>query len=126
MMGSSLIYLPLILLCVVLNTAAQVLLKMGVNSIGHFEFQWGNAWPIGLKILQNPLLMGGLSLYGFSVVFWIMTLSRVDVSYAYPLSSLGYVFTAIVGYWLLGEHISFSRIVGICVILGGVYLVSRS
>ena len=125
-MGASIQYLPLILLCVLLNTAAQILLKIGMKTIGHFEFVVQNAGPIFLKILQSPSILGGLFLYVLSVGFWMMTLSRVDVSYAYPLSSLGYIFTALAGYWLLQESLSPTRIVGILIILGGVYLVSKS
>tara|TARA_A100000171_G_scaffold52947_1_gene74492 strand:- start:845 stop:1219 length:375 start_codon:yes stop_codon:yes gene_type:complete len=123
---SALHYLPLIIFCVLLNTAAQILLKVGMKSIGHFDFILQNFWPIFLKIAQNPAIIGGLFLYVLSVGFWMMALSRVDVSYAYPLSSLGYVFTALAGYWFLQENLSATRILGIIVILGGVYLVSKS
>lgn len=119
-------YLPLIIFCVLLNTAAQVLLKVGMKTIGHFDFVFSNFWPIFLRVLQSPAILGGLFLYVLSVGFWMMALSRVDVSYAYPLSSLGYVFTALAGYFLLQESLSLSRILGIFVILGGVYLVSKN
>lgn len=125
-MGSAIQYLPLIILCVLLNTAAQILLKVGMRAIGHFDFVLQNVGPICLRVVQTPAILGGLSLYVLSVVFWMMTLSRVEVSYAYPLSSLGYVFTALAGYWLLEEGLSPVRILGILVILGGVYLVSKS
>lgn len=123
---SSIQYLPLIIFCVLLNTAAQVLLKVGMKAIGHFDFVLSNFWPIFFRILQSPAILGGLFIYVLSVGFWMMALSRVDVSYAYPLSSLGYVFTALAGYFLLQEGLSLSRILGIFVILGGVYLVSKS
>lgn len=123
---SSVTYLPLIIFCVLLNTAAQILLKIGMNAIGPFEFASHNFWPIFKKVAESPAIFGGLCLYVLSVGFWMVALSRVDVSYAYPLSSLGYVFTALAGYALLQEGLSPSRIFGILVILGGVYLVSRS
>lgn len=125
-MASSLQYLPLIIFCVLLNTAAQVLLKIGMKSIGHFDFILSNFWPIFSRVAQSPAILGGLFLYVLSVGFWMMALSRVEVSYAYPLSSLGYVFTAMAGYFLLQEGLSVTRIFGIFIILGGVYLVSKS
>ena len=125
-MGASITYLPLILFAVLLNTAAQIVLKMGMKSIGHFEFTSNSIAPILLKMAQNPYILGGVSLYVFSLGAWLMTLSRVEVSLAYPLTSLGYVFTALVGYYVLHENMGIMRIAGILVIMIGVYLVTRS
>ena len=55
----------------------------------------------------------------------MLVLSKVEVSFAYPFLSIGYVVTAFAGYWLLGESLSVMRIVGILVICIGVYLISR-
>lgn len=118
--------IPLILLCVVLNTAAQLLLKLGMQSIGHFEFSWDNLAPISFKLVKNPYLFAGLFLYIFSFLAWLMTLSRVDVSYAYPFTALGYILTTLGGYYLFQENINLVRVLGIIVIIIGVYLVARS
>ncbi len=117
---------PLIIAGVLLNTIAQIALKLGMRSIGYFDFSLQNIVPIGLKIVRNPQIFLGLSCYVLSVVIWLLALSRVDVSYAYPMTSLGYIFTAILGFLMLGESLSPMRILGIVVILIGVYLVSRS
>lgn len=123
---SNITYLPLILLGVFLNAAAQIFLKMGTRTIGHFDFSLENLIPIALKSLQNPGVLGGLTCYALSVAIWIMALSRVEVSFAYPILSVGYVVVAIAGYFLLEESLGASRILGILVIILGVYLVSRS
>ncbi|MBX9697389.1 MAG: EamA family transporter [Alphaproteobacteria bacterium] len=117
---------PLIIAGVLLNTIAQIALKMGMRSIGFFDFSFHNIIPIGLKVVKSPSILLGLSCYVLSVVVWLLALSRVDVSYAYPLTSLGYIFTAVLGFSLLGESLSLNRIIGIIVILIGVYFVSRS
>jgi len=119
-------FFPLILGCVALNTIAQLALKFGMRNIGRFEFSWNSMIPVGLKLMKNPYIFTGLGCYVLSVAFWMMALSRVDVSYAYPLTSLGYIFTAVAGFYLLQEDLSLTRIIGIIVILIGVVLVSRS
>ncbi|HTP71277.1 MAG TPA: EamA family transporter, partial [Burkholderiaceae bacterium] len=53
-------------------------------------------------------------------------LSRVDVSLAYPMLSLGYVVNAVAAWWLLGEPVGAMRSAGVLLILGGVWLVARS
>jgi multidrug transporter EmrE-like cation transporter len=116
----------LVLAGVLLNAAAQLLLKAGTNAIGHFEFSLANAWPVGLRVAQEPHILGGLACYVVSVAVWIMALSRVEVSVAYPMLSLGYVVNAIAAYHLFGEAVSGMRLVGIGVIILGVAMVARS
>ncbi len=122
----SAISFALILTGVLLNAAAQLLLKAGTNAIGHFDFHWDNILPIGLKIAFQPFILGGLSCYVVSVVVWILALSRVQVSMAYPMLSIGYVVNAIIAYYWFGEAVSPMRLAGIGVIIVGVYIVSRS
>lgn len=116
----------LILLAIVINVAAQMLLKLGMQRIGYFAFSAENMWPVGLRIASNPYILGGFAFYVFSVLVWLMVLSRVDVSLAYPLSSFGYVLVALAAYFLFGEQISALRMVGIFVVIFGVYLISKS
>ena len=116
----------LVLFGVLLNAAAQLLLKAGTNSIGHFEFSSANLVPIGWKVATQPYILGGLMCYAISVVVWIMALSRVEVSIAYPMLSIGYVVNAIAAYVLFGEAVGIQRLVGIGIIVIGVYVVARS
>lgn len=116
----------LILTGVLLNAAAQLLLKAGTNAIGHFEFSLENLLPIGLKVALEPHIVGGLACYVISVVVWIMALSRVPVSMAYPMLSIGYIVNAVAAWWLFGESITAQKLVGIGFICLGVVLVART
>ena len=82
--------------------------------------------PIGLKLATQVPIMGGLVCYAISVVVWILALSRVEVSIAYPMLSLGYVVNAIAAWYLFGEALSMQRVVAIGIILVGVYILARS
>ena len=64
--------------------------------------------------------------YAASLVVWIVGLSRVPVSVAYPLLSLGYIINAIAAHYLLGEAVTPARWLGIGFIVLGVWLVARS
>lgn len=118
--------LPLILLSVFINTAAQILLKKGMNTIGYFAFSLNNLVNLILKIIVNPFIMGGMMCYVAAVFVWLLVLSRVPVSLAYPMISLGYITTAIAAMIFFNEALTLTRIAGIFVIIAGVYLVSRS
>ena len=120
---------PISFLCIVigvlLNACAQLLLKAGVNAVGHFEFSRENILPVGLKIATQLPIIGGLTCYVFSVVVWIIGLSRVDVTIAYPMLSLGYVVNAFGAWYLFGEVLSTQRLMAIGVIIVGVAVLAR-
>ncbi len=116
----------LVLLGVLLNALAQLLLKAGTNRIGVFEFSTGNIVPIGTAVATQPHILGGLLCYVISVVVWILALSRTQVSIAYPMLSIGYVVNAVAAWYLFGEAVTPMRLIGIGVIILGVFLVARS
>lgn len=116
----------LVLCGVLLNAAAQLLLKAGMTRIGEFEFHINNVIPIGLQVAGNIPILLGLAAYVVSVLIWMMVLSRVDVSLAYPMVSLGYIVNAFAAYFLFNEPLSALRIGGIFIILMGVFIVARS
>lgn len=116
----------LILTGVLLNACAQLLLKAGTNAVGHFEFHIENLLPIGMKLAFQPYIMGGMACYAVSLVVWIMALSRVPVSIAYPMLSIGYVINAFVAWQWFGEPLSAQKLLGIGFIIIGVYVVART
>ncbi|MCS6765614.1 MAG: SMR family transporter [Candidatus Protistobacter heckmanni] len=115
-----------ILTGVLLNAVAQLLLKAGTNAVGAIEIGRSELWPTAFKLATQPSIIGGLACYGVSLIVWIIGLSRVDVSVAYPLLSLGYVVNAFFAWYLFGEAMSLQRLAGIGIILVGVYVLARS
>ncbi|HZZ92760.1 MAG TPA: SMR family transporter [Usitatibacter sp.] len=116
----------LVLTGVLLNAAAQLLLKAGTNRIGAFSFALENVVPIGMKIAGSPHVLAGLGCYVVSVMVWILALSRVPVSVAYPMLSIGYIVNALAAWALFGESLTAQKLVGIGFIVIGVILVGRS
>lgn len=111
---------------VLLNAAAQLLLKAGTNAVGTFEFTSENIVPVGMRLALEPHILGGMLCYAVSLVVWILGLSRVPVSIAYPMLSIGYVINAVIAWHLFGESLSAQKLVGIGFIILGVVLVTRS
>ena len=116
----------LILVGVLLNAGAQLLLKAGTNAVGRFDFTLANAMPIGMKLAMQLPIIAGIACYVVSVVVWILALSRVQVSIAYPMLSIGYVVNALIAWQVFGEDLNVQRWVGISFIIVGVFLVARS
>lgn len=111
---------------VVLNAAAQLLLKAGTNAVGAFEFTAGNIVPVGSRLAFEPHIAGGVICYLVSLVVWLMGLSRTEVSVAYPMLSLGYILNAAAAWYLFGEAVGPLRLAGIGLIVAGVFLIARS
>jgi multidrug transporter EmrE-like cation transporter len=116
----------LIMTGVLLNAAAQLLLKAGTNAVGHFEFSTQNIVPVGMRLAFEPHIAGGLACYVVSLIVWILGLSRVPVSVAYPMLSVGYVLNAVAAWYLFGESLTAQKLIGIVFIVAGVFLVARS
>lgn len=116
----------LVLTGVLLNAAAQLLLKAGATRVGEFAFTLANVLPIGTRLALSPHILAGLACYAVSVVVWILALSRVPVSVAYPMLSIGYIVNALAAWALFGESLGAQKLVGIGFIVVGVFLVARS
>jgi multidrug transporter EmrE-like cation transporter len=115
-----------LLLGVALNAGAQLGLKAATRATGPIEGNVNTLLKSATTLAAVPAFWLALCAYGLSLIVWIIGLSRVPVSQAYPLLSLGYVVTAVLALTLLGEQVSALRWVGIVVIIAGVWLVARS
>ena len=111
---------------VLLNAAAQLLLKAGTNVLGVITLTRDNWTGEFGRMAVEPHFIAGVACYGVSLIVWIIGLSRVPVSMAYPLLSLGYVINAVAAHYLLGEAVTLGRWLGIGFIVVGVWLVART
>ena len=111
---------------VMLNATAQILMKAGTNAIGYFDFSMENVVPIGWKLATEWQIVAGLFCYALSVVIWILALSRVPVSIAFPMLSMAYVVNSIAAWYLLNEVLNPTKLIGMGVIIVGVIIISRA
>ena len=121
----SLYFFLIIFTSVFLNALAQLLLKNGTTSIKGIEFP-DNFSLIVNGFLKNYYFLGGFFSYAISIFIWIYALSKVQVSVAYPMLSLGFVINALGAWYFLGESLNFLKIIGISLILVGVFTLFKS
>jgi len=110
---------------VLLNAAGQLLLKLGALQGGPLEIDLRSLPGLAAALLSGWTL-AGLACYAFSVLLWIVALSRVEVSVAYPMLSIGYVVNALAAWALLGEALTPLRWAAMAVIVCGVGLLAAS
>lgn len=113
----------LILLNVVFTVSGQLLLKQGMLQVGRIS-SMSNPASVLSRTFTNLYVLGGLGVYAFTSMIWLVVLSRVKLSIAYPMVSLGYVLSIVAAWLFFKEHVPTTRLVGGIVICVGVYLVS--
>ena len=114
-------------ICIVFGAIGQLLMKNGMSQVGEIGALSNliNYTTIS-QILTNLSVVGGLFMYAIASFLWLGALSMYDVSYIYPLLSLGYVFTSILSMVFLHENVTIQRWVGIITVVFGCILILRS
>lgn len=115
----------LIIFGVTLNTVAQLCLKQGMLSVGTVTMELAGLVDLIIKAATNSFIMLGLACYAASFAVWLVVLSRVEVSMAYPMLSIGYIVTAVFGYYFWGESLGIYKMTGIFLICTGVAVMFR-
>ncbi|MFC3121884.1 EamA family transporter [Agaribacter flavus] len=122
----NIITLVLIFASVLLSVAAQILLKNGMSGARvQTVLGLGNPVNSALTIFTDLWVIGGLFAYVSSAGIWLIVLSKIEVSKAYPFVGLGFIGTMLFAYWFLNEPLTVSKIVGTLLIVAGVLVISR-
>ncbi|MHC3924511.1 4-amino-4-deoxy-L-arabinose-phosphoundecaprenol flippase subunit ArnF [Alcaligenes nematophilus] len=117
--------LGLVLAAVFLNTFAQMLLKAGTNSLQILLLPERGVFYSVFRALFNPFITSGLILYVLSFAVWVVVLSKLEVSVAYPLLSLGYLVGLVLAWVFFGEVVTFNKVIGVCFLMIGTYFITR-
>jgi drug/metabolite transporter (DMT)-like permease len=108
-----------------------IVISVAIGAVGQIAFKFGAMQMVenpGITLLEKikwPIVVG-LFLYGISTILWIMALKKVELSYAYPMVSLGYIFVFIASYFIFHEPLNWLRLGGMLFIIAGISLVAKS
>jgi multidrug transporter EmrE-like cation transporter len=105
-----------ILISVVLGAIAQVLMKFGASTKSEHL----------LSMYLNFYTICGLMIYGVSAILWIYALSKVQLSVAYPMVSIGYIIVILLSFLIFKESINLYKIIGLIGIIISVLFISKS
>jgi multidrug transporter EmrE-like cation transporter len=119
-------FFQLLLTSVVFNVTANILLKKGVLAIGGISGQKAKLISELTKAALSPFIIFGLILYGFSFIIWLRVLTFNDLSRAYPIfATIVFMLTTLGSIIFLKENVSVFRILGMIIMLVGIYIVAR-
>ncbi len=125
--ASALASLGLLLVSVVFSLVGQLTLKSAMTRVGRI----GAAEVVEpvetlARAAREPRLWVGLAAFGISAVFWLVVLSRVPLSVAYPFVGLSYIGIVLFSRMILHESVPPLRWLGVCVVSLGIALVGLS
>jgi len=78
------------------------------------------------SVLLNPYVLLGFVMYGLSTVFWLIALSKKDLSFVYPFISLTYILVLVLSSLVLKESMGANKLVGTLIIILGLIVIARS
>ena len=115
----------LVLCSVTPAVAGQLILKYAISRL---SLDMSETGPLGyyVRLFTTPIVLLGFFMYGLSSLVWLFILSKLPLSLAYPLVSMGYVLVVFFSWLLLREHVNVTRMVGVAVICLGVALLATS
>ena len=106
-------------LAIALDTAGQIFLKVAVLQI----VDTLSPWSIVKAILHQPMFLIAALIMVCQLINWLRVLAGTDLSFAQPITSLSYILVCTLSVLFLGEKIDLLQIVGIAIILAGVWCV---
>ncbi|MDI6825934.1 MAG: EamA family transporter [Candidatus Aenigmarchaeota archaeon] len=114
--------LLLVLTCVLIGVIGQLAMKKGMNVVGVISLKDIFSWRIFQIVFQRYVFIG-IVLYVLASLIWLVVLSKEELSFVYPLISIGYLITAILSKIFFNEILTVFRFFGIILICSGVYLI---
>lgn len=113
---------------IVLSVYSQLIMKWRISGrFAGLKLPEG-IWPkivVMFTVLFDPFVFSGLVATFVSGLCWMATMSKLEISYAYPFTSLGFVAVVLLSYILFGEELNAWRIIGVLLIVAGVTVASQ-
>ena len=117
--------LIIVLIVVLISSVGQIMLKQGVSNVGGLKLS--EIFSLKLfSVLFYPLIFFGILFYAGAMILWLVGLSTMDVSFMYPLISMGYIITTFFAVVFLNEQVTLVRWLGVILIVLGAFLILRT
>jgi uncharacterized membrane protein len=103
----------------------QLVVKWQVAQAGAYPPVTSERLIFLLKLLLNPWIMSGVAAGFFALLCWMIAMTRFDLSYAYPFTSLAFVFVLILSAIFFHEAVTIPKALGVALVVAGIIIASR-
>ncbi len=100
-------------------------MKSAMLKIGGIDLHWNNIGSTLWKIFSHSSVFLGLLFFGASVFLWLVALSKIKLSVAYPMVAITYVIIPVLSYFLFKESLNPVKVIALSIIIFGVILLSK-
>jgi len=109
-----------------LITTGQVLWKIGIQKAGGFFLPDQSIFENVFRILFNAWVLSGFVVYAIATGFFMWLISKFDISLIIPITSVAFIYSLLAGYFIFDEQISLIRVLGVLLIIAGVFFVVKN
>jgi len=104
---------------------AQIIIKWQVLAAGAFPADTADKLWFLAKLLVNPWVVSALAASFLAAVAWMAAMTKLELSYAYPFTSLAFVLVMIASALFFNEPVTGPKIAGIALICLGIVIGSQ-
>ena len=115
----------MIWISVTLSAVAQVFLKQGLNTLKRKQ-RSGGVLQLALGVAQQGWIWLWAISFVMATALWLLGLQKLQLSYAYPLLSIGYILVNLLSAIFFRERVDGLRWVAVAIISAGVVLIANS
>ena len=125
-MSKTFINVALLVLSIGLAVAGQLSMKAGMNKVGEINSEdLKHPFELIGRVIKSAWAVIGVLLYAISAVFWLVVLSRVNLSVAYPIVAVGYVVVVFYSWLVFKEPVKWFTWIGLAFIVMGVVITAQ-
>ena len=125
-MSKTMVNVLLLILCVTLAATGQIAMKAGMNEVGEITGEdLAHPGDLIVRVLESVWVVVGVLLYLISAIFWLVVLSRVPLSVAYPMIAIAYPVVVALSWLLFDESVRWIAWVGVVLIVAGVTVTAQ-
>lgn len=117
-------HLPLIA-TILFALSSQLLMRWQVNGVGNWPIGLSPKLYLALELLMRPWVLCAMSLTFLSGISWMITLTRLEVSYAYPWLALNFLLVPLIGVLFFGESLSSAKAIGTLLVALGLIILGK-
>jgi len=110
---------------VLFTVYGQIVVKWQVSKAGALPDALSGRVPFLLNLIFNPWIISGIVAGFFALISWLVAMTKFDLSYAYPFTSLGFVAVLLLSAILFHEPITVAKTLGVVLIIIGIIVGSR-
>ena len=111
---------------VIFTVYGQLILKWRIARYGHLPEALYAKVVFLLKLLLDPFILSGFIAAFIASLFWMAAISKLDVSYAYPFMSSSFVIVFVLAALLFNEPVNTFKVLGLTLIMLGIFISSRA